>query len=353
MANSRKFPTWLVVALCLTMANAYAQAIGGSVLPADPYTFRSELDAGFIYPEFALFKFGDVRETFPLFGGTAIRDVFDKRGYAPSYYLGARETFKLGSIWKTPIEFSLRGGFYDAHRKSSFTENEVAPEMYFPYIDGAIRPDLTGGAVVGMFANTRAKLGRRLFSYEVEGGLRAIFRASCWAFMPGVYFTYQRMKQKDSVSTSGSGDPTEMLLRASILSDHYNVGGSFRFSGPLCTLISWIGSAEAGAEKVSASYKGSQSFAGPNFNDPLEQSARASDRKDRWGLSVGAETGLCFFPEWKVSLSVLGNFRYIKLLPYVIYPVPIIDTNEVTGPAHLSFQHQFTFGGEVNLSAKF
>lgn len=40
-------------------------------------------------------------------------------------------------------------------------------------------------------------------------------------------------------------------------------------------------------------------------------------------------------------------------MSYVQYPVLIIDTSDVTGPANIQFQIQLTFGGEVNLGIKF
>lgn len=130
----------LLLILSFLTETALAQGIGGAVLPVRPSRFRSEIDAGFIYLEFAQFKFGDVRDLFPTLGGEVIKEVFNERPYAPSYYLGVREAVKLpGCFLGAPLELNARFGIYNAHHHSSFTENETGPEIYFPYIDGVIR----------------------------------------------------------------------------------------------------------------------------------------------------------------------------------------------------------------------
>lgn len=340
--------------LSLSGGTAFAQGIGGAVLPADPDRFRSEVDAGFIFPEFARFKFGDVRNEFPSAGGQVIEQVFDQRHYKASYYAGARETVRLPwHLCGGPLELSGRFGIYDARRHSSFKENSADPEIYVPYIDGVIRSGLTGGAVVGMFANSEFSLSRSLFSWEVEAGLRAKYCCRGWALMPGLFFTYQRMQQKDFIDTTGSTDPTRMYLMTHINSDHYELGINFRFTRPLFSKVSWLGCISAGGEYVDGHYSGEQRFAGSVFTLAPRQWAFASDHDDKWGVSVGAETGLRLYCSGKMSISVLGNFRYINLMPYVKYPVPVINTQTVTGPARMHFQDQFTFGGELNVSAIF
>jgi len=332
---------------------ALAQGVDGTALPVELGKFRTEFEGGFIYPQFAQFKFGDVRDTFPSLGGTVIRNAFDDRPYAISYYAGAREGFRLPCTLKDgPLEFNLRFGIYDAKHHSRFSENDETPEVYVPYIDGVVRPDLNGGAVVGLFANSLQKLHRKLFSYEIEGGLRACYSPNNWKLMPGIYFTYQRMQQKDYLNTSVISDPTSMTLSAHINSNQYDAGLNFRFSSPLRT-FSWLGGFSVGAEFSDARYHGRQTFAGSVFDLPEEQLAVRHNDNHHWGVSTALETGLGILCNRKVSLSILGNARYISNFPYVKYPVPIIDTNTVTGPAKLKFQGQWSFGGDLNISIIF
>jgi hypothetical protein len=333
---------------------ATAQGIGGCVLPADPDQFRSELDAGFIFPQFSRFQFGDVRNVFPVFGGQVLEEVFNERPFAASYYFGARETYKLPwCFFDAPLELSASFDIYNTSHHSDFNENEATPEVYVPYIDGAIRPGLSGGAVVGLFADSNLQLDRKLFAWELDASLRAKYCYNCWALMPGLFFTYQRMQQEDFLDTTLSSDPTQMSLSAHVNSNHYNLGVDFRFSGPLCSNISWLGCLAIGGEFVNGHYEGEQRFAGDVFAIPARQLAAIDSHRNKWGVSIGLETGVRLFCLSKVSLSILGNFRYISALPYVNYPMPVINTLSVTGPAQLDFQYQFTLGGEANLSFVF
>lgn len=349
-----KYVSILLVVSSILTGSAIAEGIGGSVLPVAPDRFRTAFDGGVIFPQFALFKFGDIRNAFPISGGEVIKKVFHQRRYAPSYYAGAREAVKLPlKVFGGPLELNGRFGIYNVHHKYSFSEHEADPEIYVPYIDGVIRPDLTGGAVVGLFANSDLKLKRKQFSYEIEAGLRASYKHHGWSLIPGIFFTYQRMKQSDYLESSLNTDPTKMTLSAHVKSNHYNIAPNFRFTSSLSSIACWLGCVSVGAEYVNGHYNGRQTFAGTAFDESEEQLATVDNKRNRWGVSVATETGVCFFCNRRASLSILGNFRYINVLPYVKYPVPILNSQAVTGAARIKFQNQFTFGVIANLSIVF
>lgn len=204
-----------------------------------------------------------------------------------------------------------------------------------------------------MFANSDLKLKRKLFSYEIEADLRISYCYHNWSLMPGIFFTYQRIEQKDSLNTALSYDPTRMTLSGHINSNHCNLGVNFHFTVSHCSRICWLGHISVAGEYVDGRYEGKQTFAGDVFDEPIEQLAEVNNHRHKWGISVGSETGFCFFCNHKASISILGNFRYINKMPYVVYPVPILNTQAVTGPAKLNFQHQLAFGGEINLTVAF
>jgi hypothetical protein len=325
-----------------------------TVQPIKFHQFRSEIDVGFIYPEFSRFKFGDVRNVFPDLGGEIIKDAFNERHYAPSYYVGAREAIKLSNDFLGGVpELNLSFGLYNAKRHSRFIEDEITPEVYVPYIDGNIRPDLSGGSVVGLFADSDLRLTRKLFSYDLEAGFRTSYKVNKWFVMPGIFFNYKRMQQEDHLITSNTIDPAQMTLSSHVNSNHYDVGGNFRFTSPLTANISWLGCVAIAAEYADAHYSGRQTFTGDVFDEANEQLATVKDSRHKWGFTFGAETGFGIFCSHRISFSILGNMKYINVMPYVNYPVPIINTEDVNGPAHLGFQKQLTFGAEANLSFVF
>ena len=348
-----------IILLCLSLSGTViGQGTGGPVLSSSPSKFRFEFDAGVAVPEFARFKFGDVRDAFPVTGGQIIEEVFNERPYSSSYYLGARGSYGLSRcVWWTPSEIYGRFGTYNANHRSSFSEHlpngvEFEPVIYVPYIDGIIRPTLAGGAVVALFQDSDLQLRRKLVSYEIEAGIRNRYYYRCLSLLPGLFFTYYRMQQRDFLETFNSIDPTKMKMLSHLNSNNYVLGGNFHFEIPLYKFI-WLGTVSAGAEYSSASYKGEQRFAGNVFNTPAEELALVSNNKRKWGSAFGGETGLRLACLYGISISVLGNVHYTHVMPYVEYPVPIINTPAVTGPAKIQFQTQLTYGGEVNLSVMF
>lgn len=342
--NSDRFQSKIEKEQASKEKNATAQ-------PINPNRFRSEFDVGFIYPQFSTFKFADVRNVFPVIGGEVIREVFNERHYEPSYYVGARQAFKLRDSFLGGVpELNLNFGLYNTHHHSSFSDNEITPEIYVPYIDANIRPNLRGGAVVGLFADSDLQLKRKLSSYDLDAVLRLSYKCKNWFFMPGIFFTYKRLQQKDSLLTTGSFDPTQMTLSAKVNSNHFDIGGNLRFTSPLTAIISWLGCVALAGEYTDAHYSGRQTFTGSTFDEPDELLATVRDHRHKWGISVGAETGFGFFCSHRICFSILGNIRYNNVMPYVKYPVPVVNTLTVTGPAHLKFQKQMTYGGEFNLS---
>jgi hypothetical protein len=346
--------TALAACFLLASAPAFAQGFGGTTLPAEPGMWRFEVDGGFSIVRFSQFTYGDFRAGFPAGGSPFIRSVFDNGRDGPAYNVGGRAAYGTAmTLFGAPVEVFGRFHYFQATSNTNGSETG-AGAIFVPYIDGLVRTTLVGGSVVGLFGDSHNSLQRRLTGWEGEFGARLHFVADGFRVSPGLFFDYQRLEQRDLVTTFVATDPPQHALSAVINSNHYRLGATIRVSRPVW--FEWLvltGNVAGGVDFVQARYRGSQTF-GPSgiFNEPFEINAVASDSKSKIGGFAAFEGGAIFVIAEGVSLSVLGHVRYVSAVPRVIYPTPITGTTRVDGPARLGFQDMLMYGGMVNFSVR-
>ncbi|WP_164125632.1 hypothetical protein, partial [Stenotrophomonas maltophilia] len=67
-----------------------------------------------------------------------------------------------------------------------------------PFIDGVIRPGISGGAVVGLFGPRSIALDRSQQRLGLDLGVRQTYDLGGFKVMPGVFVAYQTINQRDT-----------------------------------------------------------------------------------------------------------------------------------------------------------
>ncbi|MGL4290834.1 MAG: hypothetical protein ACRCVA_31085, partial [Phreatobacter sp.] len=248
--------------------------------------------------------------------------------------------------FSAPTEIYAKGSFLNASWSDGLNSNIGM----VPFIDGGIRPIITGGAVVGLFGPRSIALDRSQQRLGLDLGVRQTYDLGGFKVTPGVFVAYQTLNQRDMINAAGS-DPATMTLRADVNGHYWRIGASLGASLPLMAQISLFTNNSISLDFLSASYAGSQTFTGGVF-PPATSTALASDRLSRTTWRANSELGVMSTNgPWTVKMS--GILEYIGAVPTVAYPQFIAGSTSVNGVARLTTASQFSVGARAAIGYKF
>jgi hypothetical protein len=348
---------WLAVAgtaFIIGSGTAQAQGVSGTSLGAPaPGQLAASLDVGASWVQFAHAEYGNYRTGS---GGAILGDIIDNRArraaLAPE---GAVAWGVPGGLSGNPAEVFGRLAYYNVTADQTVVV-PVGQSYFAPFV----APSMQNGTI-GLGASgdglRNLSIDRRLTSFDGSFGVRTHVRAGNGTVSPMVEFGYQRLNQRDDLTSAYPGDPAGAVINTAskLNTDYFRVGIGVGGVQPLTQTVSAFAILSGSLDVLVSRFNGSTAaidFGG----DP--QTAVASDRDTRVSGRAQLRGGLAFAVAPNLIVTVAGQVQFIGALPRVIYPqtsTPSPGAPGFVGPttAQIGTDSQLIAGVSVGATARF
>lgn len=296
--------------------------------------------------QFPAMNFGRNMSTFPISNGVDRGRFGPGSQYGAGVGLDATIGYRLLNF-AAPTEIYAKVSYLRAGTPDSLPSNVAM----VPFIDGIIRPGISGGGVVGLFGSSGITIDRSQQRIGLDLGFRQTYNMGGYTLTPGLFVGYQAINNRDRIAATGS-DPQTMNLRSDVDGHYWRFGASLGASVPIIQQISLFGNGSVSLDLLSANLNASQSFTGTFFPPPTNV-ASASDRLTRTTWRATGELGVLYTSQSAWSLRVSALAEYVGAVPNPVYPTFIAGSRAVSGSTRLSTDSQFNLGGRVAVAYKF
>ncbi|MBL8567487.1 MAG: hypothetical protein JNK84_00230 [Phreatobacter sp.] len=337
----------IVAVLAAIAASSAAQAseVAPLVRP-DPSNWIIEGGTTAYATQLPPMKFGRNMSAFPVQGGADRGSYTPDRRFAFGAGVDLTVAYRLGGFAQA-TEIYAKGSYFGTDQWDGLRSNTAMT----PFIDGIIRPGITGGAVVGLFGSRSNDLTRTQHRLGLDLGVRRTYDMGGFTLTPGLFVGYQNLSHRDQILEVGS-DPRSMTLTTNMRGNYWRIGATLGGSMPVTPLISLFGNASVSLDFLSASFASMQTYTGTFFPPPTNV-AVAGGSLTRTTWRAGGEAGVLFGSTTPWSVRISGTVEYIAATPSVVYPSFIALSQSVSGPAFLSTASQLNLGLRTAVSYKF